>query len=140
MRWHAHHHTGGTGHLYQGRFKAFPVQSNEHLFTVLRYVERNAVRANLVEHAEDRMWSSAGRRTQGSAEAKSLLSPWPIASPPDWLARVNQPLTDQELEAIRHCVTRGTPMGTERWRKNKAARLGLSHTLRPRGRPRKLKN
>src|SRR5258708_33837254 len=34
MRWHAHHHTGGTGHLYQGRFKAFPVQSDEHLLTV----------------------------------------------------------------------------------------------------------
>jgi putative transposase len=45
MRWHAHHHTGGTGHLYQGRFKAFPVQSDAHLLTVLRYVERNAVRA-----------------------------------------------------------------------------------------------
>ena len=53
MRWHAHHHMQGTGHLYQGRFKAFPVQSDEHLLTVLRYVERNAVRVNLVEHAED---------------------------------------------------------------------------------------
>ena len=140
MRWHAHHHTTGTGHLYQGRFKAFPVQSEEHLFTVLRYVERNAVRANLVERAEDWMWSSVWRRTHGNAEAKSLLSPWPIDSPHDWLARVNQPLTDQELEAIRQCLTRGTPFGTERWRKNTAGRLGLSHTLRSRGRPRKPKN
>jgi len=48
-------------------------------------------------------------------------------------------MTDQELEAIRHCVTRGTPFGSERWSKNTAARLGLTHTLRPRGRPRKAK-
>ena len=51
MRWHAHHGTGGTGHLYQGRFKAFPVQGDDHLFTVLRYVERNALRADLVPRA-----------------------------------------------------------------------------------------
>jgi putative transposase len=140
MRWQAHHHTGGTGHLYQGRFKAFPVQSDEHLLTVLRYVERNAVRANLVKRAEDWTWSSAWRRTQADDELKSLLSRWPIDSPPDWAARVNQPMTDQELEAIRHCVTRGTPFGSERWSKNTAARLGLNHTLRPRGRPRKAKN
>ena len=48
MRWHAHHGTGGTGHLYQGRFKSFPVQEDEHLYTVLRYVERNPLRAGFV--------------------------------------------------------------------------------------------
>jgi putative transposase len=52
MRWHAHYSTGGTGHLYQGRFKSFPVQDDEHLLAVMRYVERNALRANLVERAE----------------------------------------------------------------------------------------
>lgn len=40
MRWHAHYGTSGTGHLYQGRFKAFPVQDDEHLYAMLRYVER----------------------------------------------------------------------------------------------------
>ena len=59
QRWHAHHHTSGTGHLYQGRFKSFPVESDDHLYTVLRYVERNSVRANLVEKAEAWRWSSA---------------------------------------------------------------------------------
>ena len=52
MRWHAHHHTEGTGHLYQGRFKTFPVQSDEHFLTVARYVEQNALRAQLVDRAE----------------------------------------------------------------------------------------
>jgi putative transposase len=53
QRWHAHHRTAGTGHLYQGRYKSFPVQSDEHLLTVCCYVERNALRANLVERVEE---------------------------------------------------------------------------------------
>ena len=48
QRWHAHRHTTGSGHLYQGRFKSFPLQDDAHFFTVCRYVERNALRANLV--------------------------------------------------------------------------------------------
>jgi putative transposase len=52
QRWHAAHRTSGTGPLYQGRFKSFPIEEDEHLWTVLRYVERNALRANLVQWAE----------------------------------------------------------------------------------------
>ena len=74
-RWHAHHHTAGSGHLYQGRFKSFPVESDDHLDTVLRYVERNPVRANLVRRVEDWRWSSLARHTSG-APARHLLSDW----------------------------------------------------------------
>jgi putative transposase len=45
QRWHAHRHTAGNGHLYQGRFKSFAIQADEHLLTVCRYVERNPLRA-----------------------------------------------------------------------------------------------
>ena len=65
QRWHAHRHTTGTGHLYQGRFRSFPVESDEHLYAVLRYVERNPVRANLVQRAQDWRWSSTWRRHRG---------------------------------------------------------------------------
>ena len=51
QRWHQHRHTVGVGHVYQGRFKSFPVETNEYLLTVCRYVERNPVRAGLVERA-----------------------------------------------------------------------------------------
>ncbi|MCE9532247.1 MAG: transposase [Planctomycetes bacterium] len=54
QRWHAHYRTAGSGHLYQGRFKAFPIEDDGHYLTVLRYVERNALRANLCARAEDR--------------------------------------------------------------------------------------
>jgi REP element-mobilizing transposase RayT len=52
QRWHAHHHSAGSGPIYQGRFKSFPVQEDEHLLRVCRYVERNGLRAGLAERAE----------------------------------------------------------------------------------------
>ncbi|MDH4083079.1 MAG: hypothetical protein OEV99_01655 [Nitrospira sp.] len=61
-RWYARHQTAGTGPVYQGRFKSIPVQTDEHLLTVARYVERNALRAKLVRRAEDWKWSSLWRR------------------------------------------------------------------------------
>ena len=61
QRWHAHRHSTGTGHVYQGRFKSFPVQEDEHFYAVCRYVERNALRANLVTRAEDWRWNSLYR-------------------------------------------------------------------------------
>src|SRR5207253_4674878 len=53
-----HRHYQSSGHIWQGRFKAFAIEQNEHLLTVLRYVERNALRANLVERAELWPWTS----------------------------------------------------------------------------------
>ena len=76
MRYHAHYHSSGEGHVYQGRFKSFPVQDDEHFFTVCRYVERNALRAELVERAEDWRWSSLWRWLQKVQPDPALLSPW----------------------------------------------------------------
>ena len=72
QRWHAHRGTGGTGHVYQARFKSFPVQADEHFLTVCRYVERNALRAKLVKRAADWRWCSLWRRAHGDEEAKGL--------------------------------------------------------------------
>ena len=62
QRWHAAHRTAGTGPLYQGRFKSFPIQEDEHLWAVLRYVERNPLRADVVEKAADGRWSTLWHR------------------------------------------------------------------------------
>jgi putative transposase len=48
QRWHAAHQTAGTGPMYQGRFKSFPVQSDDHFYSVCRNVEPNPLRAKLV--------------------------------------------------------------------------------------------
>ena len=136
MRYHAHYHTSGEGHLYQGRFKSFPIQDDDHFLTVCRYVERNAVRAGLVERAKDWRWGSLWRWLQPNGPDPALLSPWPIPRLPRWVERVNQPLSERELAAVRRCAQRGTPFGEPAWRDAAARRLGLASTLRPRGRPR----
>lgn len=135
QRWHAHHHSAGTGHLYQGRFKSFVAQTDAYYLAVCRYVERNALRANLVERAEDWRWGSLCRRHCSTVVQRNLLSEGPLSLPSDWIQRVNEPETPGELEAIRNCVSRGAPYGSASWIEKTAKRFGLESTLRPRGRP-----
>jgi len=142
QRWHAHRQSAGTGPIYQGRFKSFPIQQDAHLLTVLRYVERNALRSDLVRRAENWRWGSLWRwdhRQQAAGKDAGLppLSGWPIARPRPWKAMVNQPLGESEIARVRRSVKRGAPYGEKRWAEREAERLGLESTLRPRGRPRK---
>lgn len=136
-RWHAHRNSGGTGHLYQGRFKSFPIQDDPHFLTVCRYVERNALRAKLVRRAENWQWCSLWRRLHGDAQSKDVLSAWPVERPRNWRALVNQPQTAAEVEALHRCVQRGIPYGDDSWLTRIVKRLGLESTVRPRGRPKK---
>ena len=137
QRYHAHYQTAGEGHLYQSRYKSFAVADDDHFLAVCRYVERNPLRANLVRRAENWKHGSLWRWLQKAEPEPKVLSPWPIARSPNWIERVNQPLSEQELKAIRECVGRGRPYGDEEWTKEVARRTGLESTLRPRGRPRK---
>jgi putative transposase len=136
QRWHAYRHSVGSGHVYQGRFKSFLIESDEHLWTVCRYVERNALRAGLCERAEQWQWSSLWRRELGDAKSREVLSKWPIDMPKDWLRRVNQAEGVRELEALRRCVNRGQPFGRDDWVHRVTDRFDLDSTFRPQGRPR----
>lgn len=135
QRWHAHRHSTGQGHVYQGRFKSFPIQDDQHFITVCRYVERNALRANLVKRAQDWKWSSLWRWAHGTAKEKAILSTWPVRRSPNWLEYVNEPQNELELAAIQRSVKRGCPLGQEDWTLKIVARLGLESTIRPQGRP-----
>jgi putative transposase len=127
-----HHRRHATsGHLWQGRFKAFPIQRDDHLLTVVRYVERNPVRAGLVSRAEDWRWSSLAATTAAGAPERRC----PVPLPGDWGAVVAGAEPEAELEAVRQSVNRGTPFGAAPWISRTARRLGLEHTTRPRGRP-----
>jgi putative transposase len=139
MRWRVSHHTVGYGHLYQGRFKSFPVQTDRHLLTVCRYVERNALSAGLVEQgeAEDWQWGSLWVRRHGSEAQKSLLSPWPTPRPSDWLERVNAPIAARERDRLTTSLRRGRPFGDEKWTERTVRNLGLEYTVRREGRPTK---
>ena len=137
-RYHQHYHR--SGHIGQGRFKAFPIESDGHLLTVLRYVERNPVRAQLVRRAEQWLWSSVRHWTEPGRIAEgrpSYLEAGPVQRPRDWLSWVNQAVTAGELEALRRSVVRGAPYGGPIWVGRTAGELGLESTLRPRGRPKK---
>ncbi len=138
QRWHAHRQTSGSGPVYQGRFKSFPVQRDEHFLTVARYVERNALRAKLVKRAEQWQWSSLWRWAQADPEPLGLLCDWPVERPRQWVAWVNRSERASELEDLRCSVQRGRPFGSETWVARTAKRLGLESTLRSRGRPKNL--
>lgn len=128
-----HRHYESNGHVWQGRFKAFPIQQDEHLLTVLRYVERNPLRAKLTRKAEAWPWSSLHLRLP-DAEA-SLLSAGPVALGSDWVKHVNEPQTEAEVLAIHNSIARGAPLGSAPWQRRAANRLGLEASLNPRGRP-----
>jgi putative transposase len=111
-RWRLHNGTEGDGAVYQGRFKAIPIEPGRPLLWVLRYVERNACRASLVERAEMWPWCSLWRRENNGAGG---LAEWPVAQPPDWLDFVNRPQTVAELKVFRRSVQNGDPFGTREW-------------------------
>jgi putative transposase len=134
QRWHAAHGTSGTGPLYQGRFKSFPVQTDEYFLTVCRYVERNALTANLVRKAQRWRWSSLWQWANESGDV--TLDRWPVRRASSWIDYVNQPETAGEFTALRNSIQRGAPYGSRTWQHQSARRLGLESTLRPRGRPR----
>ncbi len=135
-RWKEHRHEIGYGHLYQGRYKSFPVESEDYFYQVVRYVERNALRANLVARAEEWPWSSL-RRAEREDPAFPILSEWPLPRPSNWLEIVNRPQCEAELNALRQCVQRGSPFGSAEWTAETAKRLRIESTLRPRGKPKR---
>ena len=130
-----HRHYQSSGHIWQGRFKAFAIQDNCHYLTVLRYAESNALRARLVERAEQWKWSSLYALKQ--LDLFPYLVPGPVRRPRNWLALVNKEQNQQEVEQIRISVNRERPLGEKAWVEKIAKKLGLEHTIRPRGRPRK---
>jgi putative transposase len=137
--WQEHRKCVGHGHLYQGRYKSFPIQSDEHYYHVVRYVERNALRANLVDGADEWRWCSLWRRLYADAADNVLLSDWPMPLSADWVKRVNRAQSEAEVAAIRTSVQRGQPYGELPWVQSTARDLGLESTLRSRGRPKRVR-
>jgi putative transposase len=130
-RWHLQHGSRGTGPLYQNRFKSIPVQSDQHLLTLLRYVERNPLRAGLTDRAESWRWSSLWQRCN-SCHLVGLTA-WPIPQPLDWIDHVNAAPSSSEIDGIQRAVANGHPFGDLSWTVATARRLGLA--LRAFGRP-----
>lgn len=137
QRWRHSKNTVGYGALYQGRFKSFVVEADEHFLVLCRYVEQNALRAKLVERAEDWRWGSAWIRRRGDKVLRSLLSEWPVDRPANWVGLLNERQDEAQCKAVQESMKRNRPFGRIEWVEDVSRQLGLGHTLRPPGRPRK---
>jgi putative transposase len=131
-RYPRHYHS--SGHIWQGRFKAFPIEGDEHLLTVLRYIERNPLRARLVDRADAWPWSSL-QAASGPERATVRLDPGTVPRGSQWVDGVNESSTEREVERLRECIRRDRPFGSPSWTIATAQRLGLESSPRPRGRP-----
>jgi putative transposase len=128
-RWHEFQASSGTGAVYQGRFRAVPIQDDGHFVVAARYIERNPLRAGLVDRAERWPWSSLHQRCNNSNVI--ALSEWPIPPPPNWVLAVNHDETVREVESVRDSITRGAPFGSPLW----AQKTFGVRARRSRGRP-----
>ena len=141
-RYHRFHQSGG--HVWQGRFKSPVIQDDEHLLRVLRYIEANPLRAEIVERAGEYRWSSYACHGDGRADelldampAYELLAARPAARRRRWSAYVHRTPDEVELAAIRRSSETGLPYGERSWTNRLCRRLNIDLTIRPRGRPRK---
>jgi len=117
------------------RRQAFAVAEDEDFLSLLRYVERNPLRAGLVRRAEDWLLSRLACRLAGDDRAERRLQPEPVPLPANWLELVGQPQTDGELVPMRQSVALGCAYGSDRWGQTVVQRLGMQSTIRPNGRP-----
>ncbi len=134
---HALTKTNGSGHLYQGRYKSFLVESNEYLLALIKYVERNPVRAKLVTRCEDWQWGSAYRRLQGTPKEKKLLDTPPVEFPSSYRRWINTTEDEDVVQSIRTSVIKGVPYGEGGWVEKMTTTHKLHSTLRSPGRPKK---
>jgi len=122
---------GYSGHLWQARFFSC-VLDEQRYWPVIRYVERNPVRARMVSRAEDYSWSSAPAHCCGQTDP--LVTPFErpqlIA---DWSAWLADEEEGAELKAIRLHTRTGRPLGSESFLKELEARLGRPITPQKRG-------
>jgi putative transposase len=140
--WRHHRQSSSSGHVWQGRFKSPVIEEDEHLLTVLRYVEANPLRAGMVSDLAAYPWSSY--MEHGLGKRIALLDEAPVwaqlgktdhARRTYWRKWLRTPQTEKELAARRRCVTTGRPFGAPTWVDAMAKRIGVNLTPRPRGRP-----
>lgn len=129
-----HKKYGSSGRVWQGRFKASIVEQDQYFLVLMRYVERNALKAGLAARAEEWEWGSLRWRMRKSGPVP--LSPPPLDLPRNWIEYVNSPQTPGEFDSIRSSISRQAPIGSDVWIECMAADLGLGTAITPLGRPR----
>jgi putative transposase len=138
-RVHSRTNTTGFGPLYQSRYKSMIIDSGISFLKVLRYVERNAVRAGLVKKPNEWRWGSAWLRIFGNEKQKLILEKLPDGLYEDFgdvYKYVDLPDEQDDLKLIRNSIKKGTPFGKEKWVDKMIKSYGLESTVRNAGRQR----
>jgi putative transposase len=113
-----------TGTLWEGRYRATLIDTEQYLFTCMRYIELNPVRANkMVDHPSEYPWSSYHSNALG--ELNSLLTPHREynrlgANDSDRQAGYRQlfraQIPELTLKAIREATNKAWVLGSDRFR------------------------
>ncbi len=101
------------GHLWQHRFDSYPL-GDSHVYSAVRYVEQNPVRAGIVVRAEDYYWSSA--RSHVLKDKDGLLSDFYLTSEiPDWAAYLREEISESERKLFESHALTGRPLGNDKF-------------------------
>ncbi len=126
-----------SGRLWQNRYFSCLVDKDEYLWAVVRYIEKNPVRAKIVEKAEDWKWSSAGQHIMGTRSDSIILCKWLSKAESD---KYNKFIESEESdEEIRKATMTGRPLGNSNFIEMLEAMLERSLKPRKGGRPKKQK-
>jgi putative transposase len=137
-----------SGTLWEGRYRATVVDSERYLLTVMRYIELNPVRADMVAHPREYRWSSYGRNAHGETGQNV---DWLAAhreyrrlgrSPEQRQAAYRQlfraAVAKDDLQAIRDCTHKGWALGSTRFSEKIEALTQRRTVSKGVGRPRKV--
>ena len=122
---------GWTGHLWQGRFSSFPL-SDAHLYTAVRYVELNPVRAGLVKEPWQYPWSSAAAHLAGCNDRLVRVGPL-LKMFGDWREYLTRDIPEEDVQVLRRHERTGRPLGDDTFVAGLEEALGQDLRLRKRG-------
>jgi len=137
QRLHSRDNTIGYGHIYQGRYKSFVVETDTYLNTLIRYVKQNPLRANLIQNLKEWRGGSYYRRKCGTKKEKKLLNCNLVTLPNNYDVLVTRSLGDEQVEAVRESINKGKPLGSASWTERIVKKYKLESCMRGRGRPKK---
>jgi putative transposase len=136
-----------TGSLWDGRFKASPIQRDEYMLSCIRYVEMNPVRANMVAGPRQYRWSSYRERMGLENKERLDLDQMYLSLADSEDARrarykeyVRQGISDKEIKLIRNSLQRNKLTGDDRFTEEILQRIGIRVENRSRGRPSQREN
>ena len=133
-----------TGTLWEGRYKASLVDSENYLLTCMRYIELNPVRAGMVSHPAEYAWSSYRHNAQGMADPAitphrlyQQLAASPQSRCTAYRGLFASCIEPEQLDEIRHTVKQELVLGSTSFKRQIECMLQRQVTEKPKGRPRK---